>query len=823
MWAVKVKKMDRVRGENMLRTMVGWAGIALAASMPVYAASPQESSNAGSAQATQYRAVLNRYCVTCHNEKLKTANLMLDKVDLGNIPAGAEVWEKVIRKIQGKAMPPAGMPRPDQSFYESFPTYLETEIDRAAFAHPNPGRPGVHRLNRAEYAASIRELLNVDIDAAALLPPDDSDYGFDNVADVLSVSPTLLERYLSAARAVVRTAIGEPGIAPDVDVYQVIEDETQSDRMSSDLPLGSRGGMAIRHNFPADGEYVVKIKLTGVGPKRDLDVRLDDSRVKLVSFGSDEPRRGGRAGGGPPAPTPDLEVRFPAKAGSHIVGVDFRIDDTSLPEGAFHGTGSARGGRGGGGAQLESLAISGPYNAQGLGDTPSRQRIFVCHPADSEGTGATIKTAAYQPGKAAPATSDLACATKILSTLARRAYRRPVTAVDLKPLMGFYETGQRSGGFEAGIEMALERMLGGPEFLFRIERDPPNVAPGTAYRVSDLDLASRLSFFLWSSIPDEELLSLAERGKLKDPAVLQQQVERMFRDPRFSEAFVSNYFGQWLALRQVPGLKPAPREFKEFDGNLREAFAQETKLFLESMLREDHPLIDLLNADYTFLNERLARHYGIANVYGSDFRRVTLTDENRRGILGQGSLLTLTSYPTRTSAVLRGKWILDNILGTPPPPPPPNVPGLPERAADGNMLSVRQQMEKHRANPVCATCHSRMDPLGFGLENFDAVGEWRTTEGRDNTPIDSSGALPDGTKFQGPAELRRILVARKDQFTAAFVEKMLTYALGRGVQYYDEPVVRKIMRDSAPDYRWSALVSEIVKSEPFQMRRTREQ
>ena len=788
---------------------------------------------------------MNKYCITCHNEKLKTAGLLLDKLDVENVPAGAETWEKVIRKLRGSAMPPPGLPRPDQAFYNDFPAYLETAIDRAAFAKPNPGRPAVHRLNRAEYANAIHDLLDLDIDGASFLPVDDSGYGFDNIGDVLSVSPVLLERYLSAARKISRLAIGDPAIRPaDVEYDAIVDLVQETARMSEDLPLGSRGGMTVRHTFPADGEYVIKVRLKkmgnmgegsairGVALKRQLDLRLDDTRLKLFAIGAGANDAAGSKAA-EPKPTgferyagdiaqqvrlglqdskqadfeskadAGLEVRVPVKAGPHVVGAAFLMEDDSKPESTILGEraiGNRLGGKNNEPWVVSTVTISGPYDTMGLGESPSRRRIFVCHPADGE--------------------PDENCARTILSVLARRAYRRPINDQELQDLIGFYDSGRKNGGFESGIEMALERILVSLPFLARIEMDPANIAPGSTFRISDLELASRLSFFLWSTLPDDQLLDLAERGKLKDPGVMEQQVQRMLRDPR-SKSFVSNFFGQWLQLRHLEEVSPDRIEFPYFEENLRQAFRQETELFLESMLREDRPLMELLDANYTFVNERLAKHYGIPNIYGSSFRRIVLTDDNRKGLLGQGSILSITSYPTRTSVVMRGKWLLENILGTPPPPPPPNVPALKDRGDDGRIKSVREAMEAHRANPVCASCHLRMDPLGFALENFDATGKWRSTEGDADSPIDSSGALPDGTKFQGPAELRKVLMSKPDQFATTVIEKLLTYAMGRGVEYYDEPSVRKIKREAAAsDYRWSSLILGIVNSEPFQMRRS---
>jgi Protein of unknown function (DUF1592)/Protein of unknown function (DUF1588)/Protein of unknown function (DUF1585)/Protein of unknown function (DUF1587)/Protein of unknown function (DUF1595) len=749
---------------------------------------------------------------------------MLDNIDAENIPAGAAVWEKVIHKLRTGEMPPAGMPRPDKATYDSFATYLETAIDRAAAANPNPGRPIIRRLNRAEYANAVRDLLALDtsaIDIHSLLPADESSQGFDDVGAVLSISPLLMEKYLSAASQITRLAIGDPHAQLVFDTYTLPKYLMQDDRLSEDLPFGTRGGIAIHHYFPADGEYVVKIKLQrnareyirGLAQPHQLEVLLDGQRIRLFTVGG---ANKGRSGGlfsrpaivGDPAQeeyervTGDegLEVRFPVKAGARIVAVTFIKDEAAVPEGPLQVSLSQiefaqyKGGL----PAVGSVSIGGPYDEKGLGDTPSRRRIFICRPN----------------GKV----EEQACARKILSSLARRAYRRPLTHEDLETLMAFFVAGRKTGSFEEAIGAALERLLLGPEFLFRVERDPANVPPNTAYRISDLELASRLSFFLWSSIPDDELLDLATRGRLKDPKVLEQQVRRMLQDPR-SEALVDNFAGQWLLLRNLPSIEPDPAVFPYFNDNVKEALEQETKLFFASIVREDRSVIDLLDANYTFVNEPLAQHYGIPNVYGTRLRRVTLTDPNRRGLLGQGSILMATSYANRTAPTLRGKWILENILGSPPPPPPPNVPSLAENAQT-KALTMRQRMEQHRANPVCASCHTKMDPLGFAFENFDATGAWRSTDA--GAPIDSSGVLPGGRKFQGPAELRQILLSERDEFAATVTEKLLTYALGRGVEYYDEPAVREILREASPsNYRWSSLVLAIVKSVPFQMRRSR--
>ena len=749
---------------------------------------------------------------------------MLDKLDVEKVNEDAQVWEKVIRKLRTGAMPPAGMPRPDKAAYDSLASYLETALDSAAAAKPNPGPPvAVHRLNRAEYTNAIRDLLALEIDGESLLPADESGSGFDNSADVLSVSPMLMERYLIAARQISRLALGDPTIRPLVTTYQVPTSSLQDERASEDLPFGSRGGIAIRHNFPVDGEYVLKIRLQktrgiegarimGLGEPHQLDVRLDGERVKLFTVVGERDLRPEQVEAG-------LEVRFPAKAGTRLVGVAF-LDESLAPEGMLRpplvkmqidGWGAKSDSKREPG--VESVSIGGPYDAKEAGETPARRTIFVCHPSGVK--------------------DEELCAKQILSKLSRRAYRRPVTDADVERLLGFYKAGRdpqkNGGGFEAGIGMALQEMLVSPDFLFRIELDPPKVARGAAYRISDLELASRLSFFLWSSIPDDQLLDLAARGKLRDREVLQQQVRRMLADSR-SKALVDNFFGQWLGLRSMRSQLPDEDAFPDFDEDLREAFQREMELFLASMLREDHSVVDLLSANYTFVNDRLARQYGIPNIYGSRFRRVTLADENRWGLLGKGSILTVTSSTNRTSPVLRGKWVLENILGTPPPPPPPNVPAFPENSdTDAKHLTVRQKMEAHRANPACAICHSRMDPLGFALENFDAIGSWRDTERIPiwsrpeipivSDPIDASGILPDGTKFQGPAELRKILLSHPEQFAAVVTEKLLTYALGRGAEYYDEPAIREILRDAAANnYRWSSLILGIVNSEPFQMK-----
>ena len=799
-------------------------------------AAAQEPANAApsSTSTSTHRALLNQYCVTCHNERLRTADLTLDTADINRVPEGQVVWEKVVRKLRTGAMPPAGMPRPSPAAYDALASYLEKELDQAAAAQPNPGDlPAFHRMNRAEYANAIRDLLAVEIDAEALLPADDSGKGFDNLADLLPVSPLLTERYMSAASTISKLAVGDPEADPVSEIYRVPETLLQDERMSEDLPFGTRGGIAARHNFASDGEYVLKVRLqrNGDGYVRGLlngphllDARVNGARVKLFTIESAKDK--GRSGplwthNGPEhrgdtepyeySADQNLEVRFSAQAGTGVVGVAFLKDPSEsegilLPEPLYADYIDYKGGDPdypGARIAVESVTITGPYNAHGLGDTPSREKIFVCHPTRAD--------------------EEDACARKIVSTLARRAYRRPVTSQDVEPLLHLYAATRAPGmdeGFEAGIQTALQRILISPQFLFRIAKDPAGVAPGTPYRISDVDLASRLSFFLWSSIPDDELLDLAEKGRLSDPTVLDQQVRRMLADSR-AQALVDNFAGQWLFLRNVERVSPDPDLFPDFNENLRGAFRRETELFFASNVREDRPAAELMTADYTFVNERLARHYGIPNVYGDHFRRVKVPDENRRGLLGQGSILTVTSRANRTSPVLRGKWVLDNVLGTPPPPPPPDVPALKESGADIQNLTMRQRTELHRANPVCASCHARMDPIGFALDNFNAIGQWRTADG--STPIDASGALADGTKFEGPEELLEALLVRPEQFAMTVTEKLLTYALGRDVESYDQPAIRTILREAAAsEYRWSSLLTGIARSTPFQMRRSQQ-
>jgi mono/diheme cytochrome c family protein len=798
-------------------------------------------------QTVDAQKVLTQYCVTCHNQRLRTADLLLDSMDVGNVGQHAERWEQVVRKLRSGSMPPAGSPRPDRNAYRALIAALETSLDRAAADHPNPGRTTVQRLNRAEYANAIRDLLDLEIDSRSLFPADDTGYGFDNIADVLSLSPLLLERYLSAAGKISRLAVGDPTQAPVSQEYTAGKYVRQDDRRSEDLPFGSRGGLVVHHYFPADGEYLLKVYLDrtyqgnvrGLAEEQQLELRINGERLQTFAVGGaterDKQAPATRSATSPNDPKPpaasgrvrltpeqiaeraadivqqaqvsgqraeqdhsadaNLFVRFRAKAGPATVAVSF-VGDDALHEGMRRPTlmitSYEYAGNTVGNPLVASIDIRGPYNATGRGDTPSRRRIFQCRPAGADDDG---------------------CATKIISRLARQAYRRPVTREDLAPLVEFFKEGQRGKDFDAGIQAAIERMLVSPSFLFRTIEPSAGAAPGAVFRIDDRALASRLSFFLWSSIPDERLLDLAARGKLSDRTVLEREVRRMLADRRAS-SLVSNFAGQWLMLRNLRLLTPDPYEFPDFDDNLREALQRETELFLESQIREDRRAVDLLTANYTFVNERLARHYGIPNVYGSHFRRVTLDGEERRGLLGQGSILTLTSYPNRTAPTIRGKFLLENILGTPPPPPPPNVPELQANATGAPPRTVRERLEQHRTNPVCASCHRNMDPLGFALENFDALGRYRTTDG--TSPVDPTGVMPDGTRLDGPVTLRQALVADPSQFASTVTERLLTYALGRGVEYYDRPVVRRIVHESAAGgYRWSALILGIVESLPF--------
>jgi len=755
--------------------------------------------------ATAPRAVVNQYCVGCHNEKAKQGGLALNAVDPDNVAANPDIWEKVVRKLRARYMPPAGLPRPDEKTYDAVVATLESSLDRAAAAHPNPGRSDAfRRLNRTEYKNSIRDLLALDVDVLSLLPSDETALGFDNIT-VGELSPTLLDRYLAAAQKISHLAIGGAIRSPGGETFMLPPDLTQESD-AEELPFGSRGGTAVHYTFPLDAEYEIQVRLArdrdshveGLNDHHELEVMLDGARIKVFPLdppGRDVPDHYGI--------DKDLHVRIPVKAGPHVLAATFQKKTSALLETElqplqvhFNMDRHPR-------IQpaVYTITVLGPYDASGPGDTPSRRRIFVCHPS-------------------APAEEE-GCATRIVSTLARRAYRRPVTETDLAAPMKFYKDARTKSGFDDGIEMALRALLVSPKFLFRMEKDPAGVAPNTPYRLSPLELATRMSFFLWSSIPDDELLDVAIKGKLTEPATLERQVRRMLADPR-SEALVTNFADQWLFLRNLNFAIPDPRLFPDFDENLRQAMRRETELFVESVMREDRNVLDLLRAKYTFVNERLAKHYGIPNVYGSHFRRVEFgPDDVRGGLLSQASILTVTSYATRTSPVIRGKWILSNLLASPPPPPPPVVPELKPSTANGKFLTIRERLAQHRDNAACAGCHRLMDPLGFALENYDAVGRWRTAEG--GIAVDPSGNLPDGRQFKGAAELQQALLSRPEPLVSAISEKLTTYGLGRGLESYDAPAIRKIVRDSrANDYRFSSLIVGIVNSTPFQMRRTQQ-
>ena len=737
-------------------------------------------------------AILNQYCVTCHNERLKTGGLVIDPAQAANPSADSERWEKVVRKLRAQSMPPAGMPRPDDATYAATAASLETALDRAAAAHPQLGRVApVHRLTRTEYQNAVRDLFDLDalpkeISVDYLLPADNVSSGFDTIADLLFVSPSTMERYLDAARKISRLAVGDPAMPVLVNIHRIDEELPQDERVD-DLSFGTRGGLAVRSDFPVDATYTITVELAGAPREsHQLEVTIDGSRVKLESIGGDSGNGGRRA-----PPSPKLEFPLPISAGPHLVGVTFIQHSEARDEGTLRPRMRSRGTL----PAIASVTISGPYSVAGPGDSPSRRRIFVCHPraADEEGL----------------------CAKKILSSLARRAYRRPTTPQDIDDLMPFFESGRSEAGFDTGIERALQRMLVSSHFLFRVEHLPTAASAEQTHRVSDLDLASQLSFFLWSSIPDETLLALAEGGKLSDPKILDQQIRRMLADRR-SDALVTNFAAQWLYLRDIEAKRPDEVLFPDFDETLRSALHRETELFVGSVFHENRSVLELLTANYTFLNERLARHYGIPNVKGSYFRRVTLpADSVRGGLLGQGSVLTITSYANRTSPVLRGKWVLENLLSAAPPPPPPNVPALKTEGSEpGKTLTMREAMTQHRAAPACAGCHARMDPIGFAMENFDAVGRWRDTDA--GSQIDTTGVFPDGSRFQGMAGLKQALVRHPEEFVDTIAERLLMYALGRNLQYYDAPAVRAIVRGAAPShYTFAALVSGVVRSRPF--------
>jgi mono/diheme cytochrome c family protein len=753
---------------------------------------------------SHYQSTINQYCVTCHNDALSTAGLSLQGLDLEDVSQSAEILEKVLRKLKAKSMPPSGMPRPDDATYISFANYLQSALDSHAEMNPNPARASIRRLNRTEYINAVRDLLAVEISDDSILPTDDTMYGFDNIGDVLTLSPLLAEQYISAARKVRRQALSEPEMQPVFDIYTVSGYLMQEERMGDDMPFGSQGGVTVNHYFPMDGEYVVQVRLQrnsreyirGMTEPHQFDLRLDGERIKQITIGGEI--HGESAGIFSSGSSGDvkqehyertadqaLEARFTAKAGQRKLTVTFikerTIPDEPLyPQHTLYDYAQYKGGV----PAVHTVAVGGPYNAKGISQTASREKILICSPARND---------------------DETCARQILTNLAHRAYRRPPIDLEIEDLMGFYQQG-RNSGFEQGIGLAIERMLAGPEFLFLVEKQPESVTPGAIFPISDLELATKVAFFLWSTIPDDELLALAEAGKLSDSGVLEQQINRMLKDPR-SVALVDNFATQWLHLGNLNAAAPNGDLFPYIDDNLLQAFSKETKMFFDYILRNDRPLLELLDADYTFVNDRLASHYGIPDIYGSHFRKVTL--------------LTLTSYPNRTAPTIRGKWILENILGAPPPPPPADIPALREKNEEGKVLNMRQQMEQHRANPVCASCHKAMDPLGFALENYDAIGNWRTMDAASGTPIDTSGVLPDGTEFNGLDGLRKALLEkRQEDFILTTIEKLLTYALGRGIDYHDAPVMRDIMHQSAPnEYRLSSMIKAIVESTPFKTRR----
>ena len=808
--------------------------VCMAASSLLLAAELENQSVSGS-----NRALLDQYCVICHNQavvnsvaqpneglqttQLRNLGLTLDVEDVSNLAENPEVWEKVIKKLRVGVMPPPNYPRPDKESYDGFRTFLENELDRVASTQINPGRTqAFHRLNQTEYQTSVRDLLDLDIDVADLIPTDAPDqYGFDNNADVLALSPLSVERYVSAAHKIAELAVGATPRGASINTYEVPLNLIQDDRLSEELPFGSRGGAAIEHMFPVDGEYRITLNLQtnyvdfvrGYDQSHEVELSLDGQHLETFAFGGDAP--------GTPAPysyagnirgnddweefmmafaEEGFEIQVNVKAGPRVIGATFpreMWENEGIQQPRLFGYHLAVTELPDANPAVDSIQIEGPLSVDGPGDTPSRRRIFSCLPANLD--------------------EEPACAQQILSSLARRAYRRPVSESDVQGLVEFYNQGRLDGGFEVGIQFALERVLVSPDFLFRIEQDPADAQPGAMYAISDIELASRMSFFLWSSPPDDELLNLAERGALRESGMLEQQVQRMMADPR-ADAFIKNFVGQWLYLRNLDDFYPDPAAFPEFDENLRTALQRETELFIDDQIRSDASLLDLLSADYTFVNERLARHYGIPGVYGSRYRKVTVDGNQRGGLLGHGGLMMVTSYPNRTSPVLRGKFVLENLLGGPPPEPPPNVPAL-ETSSDGKILTMREAMVMHRENPACRVCHAAMDPIGFSLENYDVVGKWRREFA--GQPIDASGLLPDGNTFDGPDGLQGLLLERPDDLVGTITEKLMRFALGRSLEYYDMPEVRAVVRAaSEEDYRWSSIILGVVESTPFQMRRT---
>jgi mono/diheme cytochrome c family protein len=784
--------------------LIAWSGASAGAA-------PQGElvTSASPSQAQTIREFTKQYCVSCHNERVKTAGLVLDTRDFEHPAADAEVWEKVVRKVGVGMMPPAGVPHPDQAARRALVTALSGALDEAARANPNPGRPALHRLNRTEYANAIRDLLDLEVDPTTLLPPDDSAYGFDNVADVLGVSATLMEQYVSAAGKVSSLAVSDPDVSPAAEVFTIPQDASQ-DKHVEGLPFGTIGGILAKPTIQVAGEYELSATffrtnlgvLRGLEYEHQLEYAVDGVRVHLTKLGGPEDWAANLENNTLIADEIEqrAKVRVRLEAGPRdVTAAWLKKSDAIDPVRATRPVRSSHDTRDPLGIpHLMTFTIAGPFKPAGTGDTPSRRKIFTCTPS---------------------AGSEERCARQIITTLVRRAYRGQGSDADVERLMNFWREGRRQRDFDRGIQVALQRVLASPKFVFRVEREPAQLAVGRAYRLSDLELASRLSFFLWSSIPDDELIEAASRNRLRDPAVLERQVRRMLADPK-SERFVANFAGQWLYLRNLSKHQPNSMVFPDFDDNLRQAFWREAELFFESIVREDRNVLDLMTADYTFVNERLALHYGIPNVYGSRFRRVTLTDDARKGLLGKGAILTVTSHATRTSPVVRGKWILDNILNAPPPPPPANVPPLPESEDSGRVLSMRQRMEEHRKNPVCANCHRLFDPIGLAMENFDAVGRLRERDGGSlGVPIDASGELVDGTKVDGVVSLRSALLRQPELFVGTVVEKLMTYALGRGVAADDMPAVRAIIREAAGrDYRVSAIVLGIVESTPFTMR-----